>query len=69
MKKHIKANKTQDWLVCTRSLQRFIKYFEVALKLFEFSRVWENAESWLVYANKIFWIAQPYFSTEIIKQS
>ena len=34
---------------------------------FEFSRVWENVESWLVYANKLFWIAQPYFSTDIIK--
>ena len=32
MKKHIKANKTQDWLTCTMSLQRFIKYFEGAIK-------------------------------------
>ena len=45
------------------------KYFEVTLNIFEFSRVWENVESWLVYANKRFWIAQPYFSTDIIKQS
>ena len=39
------------------------------LNIFEFSRVWENVESWLVYANKLFWIAQPYFSTNTIKQS
>ena len=39
------------------------------LNIFEFSRLWENVESWLVYANKLFWIAQPYFSTDIIKQS
>ena len=39
------------------------------LNSFEFSRAWENVESWLVYANKFFWIAQPYFSTDIIKQS
>ena len=45
------------------------KNFEDMLNIFEFSRMWENAESWLVYANKLFWIAQPYFSTNIIKQS
>ena len=28
-----------------------------------------NVEFWLVSANKFFWIAQPYFSTKIIKQS
>ena len=39
------------------------------LNSFEFSRAWENVESWLVYANKFFWIAQPYFSASIIKQS
>ena len=39
------------------------------LNIFEFSRVWENAECWLVYANKLFWIAQPYFLTDMIKQS
>ena len=37
------------------------KYFEVMLIIFEFSRVWENVESWLVYANKLFWIVQAYF--------
>ena len=35
------------------------------LNSFEFSRAWENVESWLVYANKFFWIAQSYFSTNI----
>ena len=39
------------------------------LNIFELSRVWENIESWLVYANKVFWISQPYFSTDIIKRS
>ena len=46
-----------------------LKYFEVVLKIFEFSRKWKNVKSWLIYANKLFWIAQPYFSTNIIKQS
>ena len=39
------------------------------LNIFEFSRVRENAESWLVNANKLFRIAKPYFSTDIIKRS
>ena len=39
------------------------------LHIFELSRVWENVEPWLVYANKLFWIAQPYFSNDMIKQS
>ena len=38
------------------------------LNIFEFSRVWENVESWLTYANKAFWIAQPYVD-DTIKQS
>ena len=46
-----------------------LKYFEVMLNIFKFSQVWENVESWLVYVNKIFCIAQPYSSTNIIKQS
>ena len=46
-----------------------LKYFEVMLNIFEFSRVWENVGSWLIYANKFFWIAQPYFSTDITKGS
>ena len=39
------------------------------LNIFEFLRVWENVESWLVYANKLFWIAQLYFSVDMIKRS
>ena len=31
--------------------------------------MWGNVESRLVYANKLFWIAQSYFSTDIIKRS
>ena len=46
-----------------------LKQFEVMLNIFEFSWMWENVESWLVYANNLFWIAQPYFSTDIMKQS
>ena len=38
------------------------------INTFEFSRVLENVESSLVYQNKSFWIAQPYFSSDIIKQ-
>ena len=34
-----------------------------------FNSMWESVKSWLVYANKLFWIAKPYFSTEIIKWS
>ena len=50
-------------------LLKQLKYFEVMLSIFEFSRVWENVESWLVYANKFFWIVQSYFLTGIIKWS
>ena len=50
-------------------LLKKLKYFEVMVNIFEFSWVWEKVESWLVYANKLFWIAQSYFSTDIIKQS
>ena len=39
------------------------------LNIFEFWQVWQNVESSLVYANKLFSIAQPYFSTDLIKQS
>ena len=49
-------------------LLKKLKYFEVMLNIFEFSRVWENVEIWLVYANKLFWIAQPFFSTDTIKR-
>ena len=44
------------------------KIFEVTLNILEFLWVWENVESWLVSANKLFWIVQPYFLTNI-KQS
>ena len=39
------------------------------LHIFELPRVWENVESWLFYVNKLFWIAQPYFSSDMIKRS
>ena len=50
-------------------LLKKLKYFEVMLNIFEFSRVSENVESWLVYPNKLLWITQPWFSTNIRKQS
>ena len=50
-------------------LLKKLKYFEVMLNIFEFSRVSENVESWLVYPNKLLWIAQPWFSTNIRKHS
>ena len=37
------------------------------LNIFEFSRVWENVKTWFFHANKLFWIAQPYFLADIIK--
>ena len=49
-------------------LLKKLKYFEVMLNIFEFSWVWKSVESWLVYANKLFWIVQPYFSTDITKK-
>ena len=42
-------------------------FWSCVFKVFEVLRVRENVESWLVYANKFFWISQPYFSTGIIK--
>ena len=62
------------FLICTtelagRLLLKKLKYFDVVLNIFKFLRVWENVESWLIYADKLFWIAQPYFSTDIIKWS
>ena len=47
-------------------LLKKLKYFEVMLNIFEFLRVWENVESWLVFANKLFRTAQPYFLTDIM---
>ena len=55
---------------CRWFIVKKLKYFEKHMSnIFEFSQVRKNVKSWLVYANKIFWIAQPYFSTDIIKQS
>ena len=54
---------------CRWFIVKKAKISYVMLNIFEFSRVWENAESWLVYANKLFWIAQPYFSNDLIKKS
>ena len=62
-------------VICTSQLpggllvKKKLKYFEFMLNIFEFLRVGKNVEYWLVYANKLFWIAQPYFSNDIIKQS
>ena len=39
------------------------------VKHFWILEVWENVGSWLVYANNVFLIAQPYFSTNIVKQN
>ena len=50
-------------------LLKKLKHFEVMLNIFEFLRVWEKVESWLVYANKLFRIVQSYFSSDIAKQS
>ena len=46
---------------CRRIIVKKAKIFWSYGKLFEFSRVWDNVESWLVHANKLFWTAQPYF--------
>ena len=35
-------------------LLKELEYFEVMLKFFELSRMLENVEWWLVYANKLF---------------
>ena len=45
------------------------KYFKVMLNIFEFFNVKKIVESWLVHANKFFWIIQSFFLTETIKQS
>ena len=61
------------WYRCDSACRWFIvkklKYFEVMLNIFEFSLVWRNVVSWLVYANKLVWIVQPYSSTDITKRS
>ena len=58
------ANQLAGGLLLGDLLLKNQKYFEVMLNIFKFSRVWENVESWL-----LFWIAQPYFSTDLIKRS
>ena len=50
-------------------LLKKLKYLEGMLNIFEFSRLWQKVEFWLVNVNKLFWIAQPYFSTDIIQRS
>ena len=54
---------------CRWFIVKKAKYFEFMLNIIEFSRVWENVESWLVYASKLFWIAWSFFWTDIIKRS
>ena len=50
-------------------LLKKLKYFEVMWNIFEFSRVWEMVESWLVYANEFSQTGQLFLSTNIVKQS
>ena len=57
-------------LICAAQLAgglllKKLKYFEVMLNIFGFSQVWNYLESWLVYAAKFSWIAQPYISNDI----
>ena len=54
---------------CREFIVKKAKNFEFMLNIFEFSKVWENVEPWLVYANKLFLIAQPYFLINIIKRN
>ena len=49
-------------------LLKILKYFDVLLNIFEFSRVKEIAESWLVSGNEFSWIIQSSFWTEAIKK-
>ena len=51
------------------SLLKILKYFDVMLKIFEFSHLKEIVKSSLVYVNKCSWITQSCFFTETIKQS
>ena len=53
---------------CRWFIAKKAKIFEVMWNIFGFLWVWENVEFWLVYPDKLFWIAHPYFSTNI-KQS
>ena len=54
---------------CKWFIVKKTKIFEVMLNIFKILSVWENVKTWLVYADQLFWIAQSYFSTEIIKRS
>ena len=42
-------------------LLKRLKYFEVMGNIFEFSWVWENVETWLVYSNKLFFNCSTIF--------
>ena len=44
-----------------------LKYFETILNIFEFSHVWEIAESWFVFASELSWMVQSYFLAKITK--
>ena len=69
------------WIVCKNiscymrgsACQRFIlkkaKIFWSYTKHYWFLAGVRNVESWLVFANKLFWIVQPYFSADKIKRS
>ena len=46
-----------------------VKYFQLMLNIFKLSWVWGNVESWFVYANKLFSIAKPNFTNDILKPS
>ena len=46
-----------------------LKYFGIMLNIFDLSPVWQNVESWTDYPNKVFWIVEPYISTDVIKGS
>ena len=50
------------WFIVKKAVLfwNYVNYFEAL-------GVWQNVESWLVYANKLVWIAQPYLLTETIK--
>ena len=59
----LKWNVRKSLVICASQLAgavllKKLKCFKDMLNIFEFSRVWEIAESWLVYANKFSWIAQ-----------
>ena len=57
------------WKPFQNDVSYFIWKAVFFLKIFAiFSRVFENVESWLVYAETLFWIFQPYFSSDIINK-